>query len=270
MAAGLCGLFVLPAAAAPEDGKRPDWQAAAEAKEQGGDSARPSSEREGARRRYLLLGLLNLHPKLAESTAQIDRDINERFGLLLPGWREPETFADWRDRGMIVNGLIGYGEDINNLTGWFVVAAWGAGPIKNTESYRPLGIPIEVDVNFYRSTLVLEAGLDLFPWGRPAQKPYANFRERLRSTRPFFTFLGGMNWQREEAGVSVRLPVLGRLVHIEDKEKHTHFYGSLTAGLEFPLGKRTSVIAAAGYNLFAEDPGEYNGPLIVTTLRWRF
>ena len=129
------------------------------------------------RNRFLLFGLVNPHPRLKESEARIDRQINNTLGALLPSWEDPTTFRDWADEWRIANILLGYGENINEKLTWFVATTWAEGTIESKERFSPLGLPLDVAVKFTRNTWIVEGGMEYYPWGSPpGRRPTASRR----------------------------------------------------------------------------------------------
>ena len=47
------------------------------------------------------MGGSNYYPRLKESEAQINSQINGTLGRVIPGWRRPQTFKAWRDNMLL-------------------------------------------------------------------------------------------------------------------------------------------------------------------------
>ena len=220
---------------------------------------------------YMGIGASNYYPKLRESEARIDRQLNRRFGWL-PFWRRPTTFADWRDKHFLWDLTIGVGRDLSPKTTLFIWTGGAKGTIKNKERYGPL----DTDIRFTRTSAFLTPELFWYPWGKVNYQDVAGHRGRdwvraaLSGAKPYLAAASGYTWVRAEADGKFNLPLVGAVFRQTEKEDHHMFMFSPRAGIEFPTGDKSSISAVAIYYFFSTHIREYNGPCISINYRWRF
>lgn len=214
------------------------------------------------KRWFVFGGLTNYQTRLEESEKQIDAEINDLFGKVIPRWKKPITFKDWSDDLKLWDAWIGVGRDISPRWNWFVDVGGGAGTIKNSEWYYPLLIPLKVDVDFTRTELFAEAGTDFYPWGKPEnsseQQAGSGLMRSLRATRPYFSLAVGYNRQTAIGDVRIDRPFIDRIARIKDEEAYDLLYVNPRISIEMPLTQRDSINFTAGYAFFDQHPDEFN------------
>ena len=211
---------------------------------------------------YLIVGVANVWPRLEESSAEIDRDINGLFRPLLPRWNEPTTFADWRDWGKLWDVHLGIGRSLSDK--WSVFATFGgiAGTVRTRNDYYPLGIPAEVYTKFERKVWFVSAGVDYYPWGKAsldkATKGNHWITKRLFASRPYLEAGAGYVNVYTVGQVKVSVPLLDDIAKVKHAEYYDLFYLSPRIGLDVPLTDRTTLALMGGYLFFLQHPDEYS------------
>jgi len=218
---------------------------------------------------FWFIGTSNYHLLLHESEAQIDREIDRPFSLLMPDWKRPTTFKDWSDNCILWDIWGGYGRVLSDKFSWAIYGGGGAGTIPNDRRYYPLFIPIKMSIDFTRISLMTGTSISYYPFGRP------EFREgglaaNLAATRPMTEMNIGYNHQISIADVTLRTPLLGKFAHIQDKNKYDLFWTSPRIGIETPLSETTTFNICTGYLFFHEHADEFDGFLTEFFVRHRF
>ncbi len=210
---------------------------------------------------YLIVALANVWPRLEESEAQIDRDVNDLLGNLLPRWDEPTTFRDWRDDLKLWDIQIGLGRSLNDRWSVFVTAGGIAGSVTTENAYRPLLFPLHIRSKFRRKVWFASAGVDYYPWTKVDYDPNARgnwFTRRIRAARPYVQAATGYVHVRTEGEVRFRAPVLGNLAKVTIDRKYDLCYLSPRIGLDIPVTERGNFALMAGYLFFMQHPREFD------------
>lgn len=108
-----------------------------------------------------------------------------------------------------------------------------------------------------------------YPFGKPRYRG-RSYRETFLASRPMIEMNVGAAHQTVIGDVRASLPLLGRILRIEDKEKFTLYWASPRAGVEIPLGERTSLNVLGGYLFFHDHAAEFNGAMLEVFIRRRF
>lgn len=223
---------------------------------------------------YLIAGVANVWPRLEESTAEIDRDINNLFGPLLPRWEEPDTFADWRDKFMLWDVHLGAGYSFNDHWSAFSTAGFIAGTARTENVYFPIGLPTNIKVKFHRKVWFVSAGLDYYPWGKPdpiEESPGQTWlTRRLFAARPFVEAGGGYVNIYTIGQVKVAIPLLGDLAKVKHAEYYDLFYLSPRVGVDIPITDDTHLSTMAGYLFFMQHPDEFSTWSFYFLIKHRF
>lgn len=218
---------------------------------------------------FWFVGTSNYHLRLKESEGEIDTLLNGALALLFPRWDKPTTFKDWSEDWRIWDLWIGYGRDINAKSSWSVYGGGGAGTVSNTERYFPLGIPLKLDVDFARRSILLGSSLSYYPFGKP-EKTGRGFKESLKGARPQGELNVTYSHQTRIGDVSAALPLIGSVIHYKDEKKDRLINFSPRLGIEVPVTKDDSINILGGYLFFTRHADEYNGFLLEIFARHRF
>lgn len=223
---------------------------------------------------YLILGVANEWPRFKESDREIDRDINRRFGAVLPRWNEPDTFSDWRDEGKLWDLQIGLGRSLSKRWAAFGVVGGIMGKVRTRNGYFPLGLPIHVNTTFERKIWFLATGADYYPWGK-AELPDKSARRnpvarRLFAARPYVEAATGYLNVYAVGQVKIELPLVDSIAKIKHAEYYDLFYVSPRVGVDIPLTENNQVSFMTGYLFYNRHPDEFNGASFFITLKHRF
>lgn len=220
---------------------------------------------------YFGIGATNYYPRLRESEAKIDRQINKVFGVL-PGWKEPTTFADWRGKHFLWDGTLGVGRDLSPKLTLMCWVGGSKGVIKNREQYGPL----RTNIQFTRTSLFISPELFWYPLGKVDYGSVEDkrggdwVRAAVAGAKPYLAVASGYTWVRAKGEGYFALPLVGTVLRQVDKEDHHMFMCSPRVGIDLPAGRNSSISAVAMYLFFSEHGREYNGPALSFNYRWRF
>jgi len=222
---------------------------------------------------YFTWGFNNLHGELKESEAQIDRELNRVFGVLLPRWKKPITFGDWSDDFKLWDFHVGAARDLNRYLTWVMTVGGSAGTVANTERYMPLLIPIKMDMDFSRRLWFISTALDAYPLGKPmldTSSVRSRIMRSVRAIRPLVEISTCYVRLTSIADVKCQVPLAGTIFKKYEETDYDLFYVSPRVGLECPITKRDSVVVSAGYNFFTTHGGEFDNWAVYMFHRHRF
>jgi hypothetical protein len=211
----------------------------------------------------------NYHAKLKTSEQQIDRQINGLFGLIFPGWERVTTFQDWRDDWLVWDLSVGIGRDISPHLAWTVYAGGGLGTIRNRDDYRLGLVPVGMKVYFTRTSFFTGASLRWWPWER-AHREEKGFWGMVKGIRPVTEMNVGYSLETSEADVRASFPLVGDLLHINQKDTYNLFWLSPRAGIEIPFSDKYSLNLLGGYLWFNDAQDDFNGPMMEVMFCGRF
>ncbi|MCK5860911.1 MAG: hypothetical protein KAH38_00410 [Candidatus Hydrogenedentes bacterium] len=220
---------------------------------------------------YISNGAINFHPKLDESKKRIDREINRVFGIL-PSWKEPATFSDWRAELKTWDSDIGIGRDLSPRITLMLWISGSKGVVKNKETYGLL----QTDIRFTRKAIFITPELSWYPkdkvdYERVADKRGGDWiRAVLSGAKPYLAVASGYGWVHAGGSLKLKLPLLGTILHQKDRYDHHLFSFSPRLGVEVPLGKKSSFTVTAFYNFYDKHEHEYSGPCISFNYRMHF
>ncbi len=217
---------------------------------------------------FWFVGTSNYHLRLNESEQMVDKQLNDTFGRVLPRWKEPRTFREWCDEWRVWDIWGGYGRDINAKASWAVYGGGGAGTVRNTKVYYPLGVRMKLDADFFRSSIMCGTSVSYYPFDRP-RKIGNRFKDTLAGTRPVVEMNIGYTYQTAVGDVRLKLPLLDH-INIKDETRYHLFWTSPRAGIEIPLTEADSLNMMAGYLFFFDHAREFNGLLLEFFVRHRF
>ncbi len=226
----------------------------------------PDSENQDS---FWFMGTSNYHLRLEESEKRIDGMLNNTLGKVLPRWERPTTFKDWCEDWRVWDLWGGYGRDINAYSSWTVYTGGGIGTIPNGKRYFPLGIPLRLDADFTRKSLLVGSSISYYPWGRPVKKE-PGFVASLKAARPVAEINLGYTYQISIGDVKASLPLAGNILHIKDEKRYHLFWLSPRIGVEAPITDKDSLNVLVGYTIMHQHGPEYNGAMLEFFVRHRF
>ena len=226
-----------------------------------GGAAKGNVQPDAWRNRWSIFwGLANVHARLQESESEINHQLNDTFGRIIPGWERPTTFKNWSNEFKLWDAHVGVGRDINEQWSWFVDVGGIIGTVRNNETYH-IPIPLKADIDFSRLLWFAAAGVDYYPWGKPClarSQAACMFLRCLAATKPFVELAAGHVDAKESADVKFSIPnTLARFKQRQDLH-HEVNYISPRIGIETPLGKNDSVSLQAGYLFFDSHAIDFN------------
>jgi len=212
---------------------------------------------------YFFWGPANVHAELKESEDEVNQQLNDVYGKIIPGWDRPRTFRNLSNEWLLYDFHLGAGRDINEHLSWFIDVGGIIGKVYNGDTYHILGIPLHAQINFGRVLWFAAVGMDYYPWGKPCLERYAQTQmcgllRALRAARPFFEGAIGHVHVKETADVSFSIPDVIEIAKRNDVLYHDVNYISPRVGVEIPVGKDDSVVLAGGYLFFDRHATDFN------------
>jgi hypothetical protein len=223
---------------------------------------------------YFTWGAANVYPRLAESEAYINRDINGPLGVLFLNWKKPATFKDYRESGLLWEPYVGVAKELNRKMVVFLTAGAVRGTIMSSGSYRLLLMPTKVDVRFRRTTAYVTTGLSYYPWERcdvtVLQDRRFSLKRSLQQAKPFVSL--GLTYMNEvgTGSAEVSLPLVGRVYAQSDRLAYDFAHLTTRLGVEIPLSTRNSISMSAGYAFCYPHGEEFSGPTVGIFHVYRF
>lgn len=226
-------------------------------------------EEEEERRWFVLVGLVNVYPRLERE--QLIKDLLDPvIQTLAPGYRGTKTFTDMRDDGLLWPPQIAVGRILSRHFALSIHGGYSAGTVhtdkRNTSIL--LGVPLYSDVKIRRYATYLGLDLDYYPWGMVEQKQYANWGERLRGIRPTLGARHTWTWAGFDADIRLGLWPFEEAIKVKLNDSWALPNITLVAGLDIPLNQRSAIILNAGYSFFWKEKQDFAGPAF--TLGWRY
>jgi hypothetical protein len=236
-----------------------------------GDTAASSQEPEqspGAQkaspwqnRWYFFVGPANVHARLKESEAEINHQLNDTFGRIIPGWKDPTTFKDYSNQLKLWDLHLGLGRDISPKWSWFVDGGGIIGSVKNHDSYWFYLAPLKTKIDFNRNVWFVAGGLDYYPWGKPdldTSSGSSKLTRSLMATKPFFELAAGHVHVKEVADVKFSIKYTPFALSQYKEIRHDVNYISPRIGVETPFTKNDSLVLETGYLFFDAHPSDFN------------
>jgi hypothetical protein len=227
------------------------------------------SQEEAPRRWFVLVGLVNVYPRL-EREQLIEDLLDPAIRTLAPGYRGSKTFTDMRDDHLLWPPQIAVGRILSDHFALSIHGGYSAGAVR-TKKDNPsilLGVPLYSNVSIRRYATYVGIDLDYYPWGMVATKDYANWGERLRGIRPTLGARHTWTWAGFDADIRLGLWPFKEAVKVKLSDKWALPNITLVAGLDVPLNKRSTIILNAGYSFFWKEKQDFAGPAF--TLGWRY
>ncbi len=200
---------------------------------------------------FWFVSLVNPYPKM-ESEKPIKEYFDPIMRSLAPEQKPVKTVSDFRDKHLIWAPHIGIGYKINSK--WTVTAQGGGegGKIRTKQTHPSiLLMPLHTDFEIKRTAFYAGCGVHFSPWGSPPHKDFENWKERLKSTRPYLSTSITYTYATYDAKVKAKfLPVLSLVDLNLSDEWHTVSLDT-NIGFEIPLNRRDELVFSFGYSKFA-------------------
>jgi hypothetical protein len=239
------------------------------------NQAKPAAESNAAdydRHWYFAFGTSNFHPRLDESEAKIDREINRLF-TWCPFWKEPVTFKDWADDFCLWDITVGVGRDFTPKTSWMIWTGGSAATIENNERYGPVSTEIE----FARFTAFLTVQGYWYPWGKvdhdavAAERGKSRVASSFKHSKPYLSLATSYVYMDADADVQFKLPLIGTILSQPEQYEHHLYQVSPRLGIELPVSENNSITVEGLYYFIGPTHGdEYNGPSFNVMFKHRF
>lgn len=218
------------------------------------------------------MGGSNYYPRLKESEAQINSQINGTLGRVIPGWRRPQTFKAWRDNMLLWDLCFGAGRDISPRFSWMAWTGGATGTIVNKHGYGP----IHTDIRFKRTTGFLTLQGYFYPLGKPdasaggGETLLGKITSPFVHAKPYLSLATGYSFVQAEAKVKLDL-FSARVFKQTQLENHHMGQVSPRLGVEMPISKHSSATAeAVYYHFFPAHSDEYSGPSLCFVYKYKF
>jgi len=234
-----------------------------------GIEAQIEKQEEKDRRWFVLVGLINVYPRL-EREQLIKELLDPVIGALAPGYSGSTTFTDMRDDGLMWPPQIAVGRVLSKHFALSIHGGYSAGTVR-TKKDNPsilLGIPLYSDVKIRRYATYIGLDLDYYPWGMAELKDYPNWGARLRAARPTLGARNTWTWAGFDADIRLGLWPFKEALKVKLSDKWVLPNITLVVGVDVPLNKRSALIFNAGYSFFWQEKEDFAGPAF--TIGWRY
>jgi len=215
---------------------------------------------------YVDFGLRLGYTRLGETGDLLAKRLEIPLALdVLDIWEHPDTPLDRRSRGGLTTFYLGIGRRQNEWLTWNFYVGGGTGDDRNHQ--RIANLNVNVDFEYVHYYFGLSA--DIYPWGIPAYRPFTNWLERLKASRPYVIagFENGYLGATGEGNFK-----FAPLVLYADQGKVRDWLMSFQFGIgwELPINERWSFNVAAYHAFHIYRPDEYNSWDAVFAFRYRF
>lgn len=209
---------------------------------------------------YFFHGSSNVHPRLKKADREVDRQLNQPFRLIAPGFDDVRTFSDHADKFLIWSPFMGVGRRLgDNWSLWFQAGGSAGKVITRSTDISVLLLPWRSDVEIHRSNIFVGPGLSWYPFGFPQNVPDMDWRERFNNARPYLS--ATLMWNRLTYKASVRagFKPFGNFVQVRERESYHTLSNSLGAGVDLPLTRNTSFTFSAQYSFMHHYGQDFDG-----------
>ena len=220
---------------------------------------------------FWFVGMVNNHPRLGDAEKMIDKQINQTFRLVAPGYNDVMTFKDEADAMLVWTPFFGLGRKLSLRWDVFLQTGYTAGSVRTkTTDTSLLLVPLKTDVQFKRSSFYAGIGTDFFPWGRVESRSYYSLADRLQNIKPFFA--AGLNWNYLTANTKVQAGLwpFENLMETQRNDRWNSFSVSVLLGIDIPLNPRNSLTLNGAYNHFFKYTKDFSGPSFSVYLKHSF
>jgi hypothetical protein len=217
---------------------------------------------------FVFLDLVNAYPKL-ESEKLIDHYFNPAMRLFAPGFDDVTTVCTLRDEHKLWVPQIGVGRLMGERWRLYLQGGYTAGKVRTKADDASLFVlPLHTDFEIQRGAASTTLGLDFFPWGTPELRKYDGLGDRLRAARPKLGSSVTFTYATFDAKIKAGFKPFPNFLdlHLSD----SWYLPSLNTnlGAEIPLTEKNSLSFNAGYNFFADEKHDFEGPAF--TLTWSY
>lgn len=219
---------------------------------------------------HVYLGASNYQPRFHGMEKQVQHQVKGALQMIAPGFDGPKTFTDLRDNFVIWIPEIGIGRTISPRWELFAHAGYLEGSVfTEADDTSILLRPLHSEIKLHASYYFAGTGLACFPWGKPELRKYDSLADRLRNIRPFFA--ASANWVRVKAFVDVKfgLKPYDRM-ETRHKVSWSPWEARLVAGLQTPLGSRTSLNLETTYHHCSSNGDDLDGFSLGLYWQWHF
>ncbi len=220
---------------------------------------------------YFCIGNSNNHPKLHDASNKIDREINDVFRTMAPGFDDVKTFSDQRDDLMIWTPFVILGKSVSDRWNVFLQMGYTQGYVRSKADDMSLVLlPLHTDVRFDRSTFYAGLGTEFFPWGMPESREYHGLKDRLVNAKPLIGGTFCWNYLTADCDVKAGLKPFGNFINIEEHEVWRTTNIAALTGVAIPVNESTNLFFNASYNFFLKYGDDFSGPSFSSFWQFKF
>jgi len=238
------------------------------------DACEVSRQEEGAGsslKWHVYVGASNYQPRFEGMDKEVRRQVNGALRHIAPGYDGVETFIDLRDNFVIWIPEIGIGRTLSPRWDLFAHIGYLEGSVVTEEEDTSIVLRLlHSKVKLHAAYYFAGAGLRWYPWSRPELRAYDSLKARLRNIRPYFA--ASANWVRVKAHADIVFGLKPYDARI--KTRHTVSWSPwearLAAGLQAPLGPRTSLNVESTYHLCSSNGDDLDGFSLGLYWQWHF
>jgi hypothetical protein len=230
----------------------------------------PAPEDDGISKWYVNQGMMNVHPQLKIAEEMIDAEINQVLRSFASGFDDITTFSDQSDDFMIWSPFISVGRVLNKRWDVFLQVGYTKGEVQTTGhdpfTLAPLLTPLltlHSDITLERSTFLMGLGVDFYPLGMPELRKFDSWGERFKGVKPYLSPTLNYSYLTYDADVRLTLgPALGApyvRTRIQRDDSWKLWNIGLTAGLDIPVSKRSTLSVNGTVNFFFDQGEDFDG-----------
>lgn len=217
---------------------------------------------------FFKIAAVNVYPKM-ESEKPIETLFNPAMRLLAPGFDDVRTVGGLRDKGRLWPPHLGFGRVLSDHWVLSFQAGYTVGKVRTkANDASRFRLPLHTDFEIQRGALFAGASLDFYPFTTPDRKKFHGLVERLRAARPMVGLSLTWTYATYNAKIKVGFKPLPNIVNLELEDAWTIPSISPRVGLDVPLTPRTQIGFDAGYNFFADEKQDFEGPSY--TIAWKY
>ncbi|HOV34032.1 MAG TPA: hypothetical protein PLX23_11800 [Candidatus Hydrogenedens sp.] len=196
---------------------------------------------------FWFVSLMNPYLNLEEKERPVKELFDPIMSFIAPEQKPVKTVNDYQDDFLIWAPYVGLGYQINRK--WAVtVQGGGEGGILRTKQTHLsiLLVPLHTDFEIQCGDLYCGTSAYYSPWGSPEHRKFNNWKERLKSARPYISMSLVFTHLTYDAKVKAKLLPLLPIVDLNPSETWHTVNLDTNVGFEIPLNERDEILFSFG------------------------
>ncbi len=196
---------------------------------------------------FWFVNLMNPYLDLEEKERPVKELFDPIMSFIAPEQKPVKTVNDYQDDFLIWAPYVGVGYQINRK--WAVtVQGGGEGGILRTKQTHPsiFLMPLHTDFVIQCGDLYCGTSAYYSPWGSPEHRKFSNWKERVKSARPYISMSLVYTYLTYDTKVKAKILPLLPIVDISPSETWHTVNLDTNIGLEIPLNERDEILFSFG------------------------